>query len=107
MRWVVGRLARVYLSFPTAGRAQLVFETHVPPEITGQSLEVSINGKALAKLGEQELTGSKRHVISVPDELPRKEVNTIEFAMGKALKVEMDRRHLSIVFAYVGLEPLE
>ena len=107
MRWVVGRLARVYLSFPTAGRAQLVFETHVSPEITGQSVEVSINGKALAKLGEQELTGSKRHVISVPDDLPRKKVNTIEFTMGKALKVGIDRRHLSIVFAYVGLEPLE
>ena len=64
-----------------------MFETHVPPEITGQSVEVSINGKALAKLGERELTGSKTHVISVPDDLPRKKVNTIEFTMGKALTV--------------------
>ena len=107
MRWVVGKLARVYLSFPTAGRAQLVFDTYVPPSITGQSVEVSINGKALAKLGEQELTGSKIHAVSVPDDLPRKKVNTIEFTMGKAVKFETDRRQLSILFAYVGLEPLE
>ena len=106
-RWVVGKLARVYLSFPTAGRAQLVFETYVPSAITGQSVEVSINGKALAKLGEQELTGRKMHVISVPDDLPRKKVNTIDFTMGKTVKFETDRRHLSVVFSYVRLEPLE
>ena len=107
MRWVVGNLARVYLSFPTEGRAQLVFDTYVPPTITGQSVAVSINDKALAKLDEQELAGSKRHVISLPDDLPRKKVNTIEFTMGKAVRIATDTRELSIVFTYVGLEPLE
>ncbi len=36
-RWVEGALARAYLSFPTEGRAQLVFDTYIPPWITGQS----------------------------------------------------------------------
>ena len=107
VRWVIGRLARVYLSFPTAGRAQLVFDTYVPPSITGQSVEVSINGQALAKLSEEELAGRKVHVISLPEDLRLKKVNTIDFTMGKAVKVETERRYLSILFAYVGLEPLE
>ena len=107
MRWVVGNLARVHLSFPTEGRAQLVFDTYVPPTITGQSVAVSINGKALARLGEQELAGSGRHVISLPDDLPRRKVNTIEFVMGKTVRIGSDTRELSVIFTYVGLEPLE
>ena len=107
MRWVVGKLARVYLSFPTAGRAQLVFDTYVPPSITGQSMEVSINGRALAKWGGQELVGSKKRAILLPDDLPREKVNTIDFTMSKTVKFETDTRHLSVLFAYVGLEPLE
>ena len=107
MRWVVGNHARVHLSFPTEGRAQLVFDTYVPPTITEQSVEVSINGKSLAKLDEQELAGSRRHVISLPDDLPRKNVNTIEFTMGKTVRIGSDSRELSVVFTYVGLEPLE
>ena len=106
-RWVEGALARAYLSFPTEGRAQLVFDTYVPPTITEQSVEVSINGKSLAKLDEQELAGSRRHVISLPDDLPRKNVNTIEFTMGKTVRIGSDSRELSVVFTYVGLEPLE
>jgi len=106
-RWVEGTLARAYLSFPTEGRAQLVFDTYVPRSITGQSMEVSINNVIIAKLDEQDLAESKRNVISLPHDLPRKKVNTIEFKMGKAVRFETDRRHVSIVFAYVGLEPLE
>jgi hypothetical protein len=107
VRWVLGRRSRVYLSFPTEGSAQLVFDTYVPPSITGQSVEVSINGKVLANLGEQELAGSKRHVIPLPNNIPRKKINTIEFTMAKAVKFETDLRHLSVLFTYVGLEPLK
>ena len=84
-----------------------MFDTYVPPTITEQSVEVSINGKSLAKLDEQELAGSRRHVISLPDDLPRKNVNTIEFTMGKTVRIGSDSRELSVVFTYVGLEPLE
>ena len=107
MRWVVGNHARVHLSFPTEGGAQLRFDTYVPPTIAEQSVAVSINGKSLTKLDEQELAGSRRHVISLPDDLPRKNVNTIEFAMGKTVRIGSDSRELSVVFTYVGLEPLE
>ena len=106
-RWVVGKLARAYLSFPPEGRAQLVFDTYVPPTIPGQSVAVSINGESLAELDEQELAESKRHVISLPDDLPRKTINTIEFVMGKTVRVGTDSRELSVLFTYVGLEPLE
>ena len=47
------------------------------------------------------------HVISLPEDLRLKKVNTIDFTMGKAVKLETERRYLSILFAYVGLEPLE
>ncbi len=106
-RWVEGALARAHLSFPTEGKAQLVFDTDLPPWITGQSMEVSVNDLIVAKLDEQDLAGSKRHVISVPHDLPRRKVNVIEFAMGKAANPGNDNRLLSVVFAYVGLEPLE
>ena len=106
-RWVEGALARAYLSFPTEGRAQLVFDTYIPPWITGQSMEVSVNNLIVAKLDEQDLAGSKRHVTPLPHDLPRRKVNVIEFAMGKAAKFGSDNRLLSVIFAYVGLEPLE
>ena len=107
MRWVNGALARTYLSFPTEGRAQLVFDTYVPTSITGQSMEVSVNNLIVAKLDEQDLAGSKRHVTPLPHDLLRRKVNVIEFAMGKAAKFGNDNRLLSVAFAYVGLEPLE
>ena len=106
-RWVEGALARAYLSFPTEGRAQLVFDTYIPRSITGQSMEVSVNNLIVAKLDEQDLAGSKRHVTPLPHDLPRRKVNAIDFAMGKAAKLGNDNRLLSVVFAYVGLEPLE
>ena len=70
-------------------------------------MEVSINGRELAKWSGQELVGSKKRAILLPDDLPREKVNTIDFTMGKTVKVETDTRHLSVLFAYVGLEPLE
>ena len=106
-RWVEGSLARAYLSFPTEGRAQLAFDTYVPPWMTGQSMEVSVNNRIVAKLDEQDLAGNKRHVIPLPHDLPRGKVNVIEFALGKAVKPENGNRLLSVVFTYVGLEPLE
>ncbi len=106
-RWVEGALARAYLSFPTEGRAQLVFDTYVPPWMTGQSMEVSVNNRIVAKLDEQDMAGGKRHVTPLPHDLPRRKVNVIEFAMGKAARFESGTRLLSVVFAYVGLEPLE
>lgn len=107
VRWVEGTLARVYLSFPTDDKAQLVFHTYVPRWMHGQSVQVSINGKVIAQLGEKDLAGSLTHVIPLPDDIPRKKVNVIEFRMGKAFKREPDVRHLSVLFAYVGLEPLK
>ena len=106
-RWVEGALARAYLSFPTEGRAQLVFDTYVPPWMTGQSMEVSVNNRIVAKLNEQDMAGGKRHVTPLPHDLPRRKVNVIEFAMGKAAKSESGNRLLSVVFTYVGLESLE
>ena len=64
-----------------------MFDTYVPPWITGQSMEVSVNNRIVAKLGEQELAGSKRHVIPLPHDLPRRKVNVIEFAMGKTARI--------------------
>ena len=107
VRWVEGALARAYLSFPTEGRAQLVFDTYVPPSMTGQSMEVSVNNRIVAKLDEQDLAGGKRHVTPLPHDLPRGKVNVIEFAMGKAAKSENGNRLLSVIFTYVGIEPLE
>jgi Sulfatase len=104
-RWVTGTRARVSLSFPTSGRARLVLESYVPPSIPGQSLVVSINGGVIARLDDKALT-ERRHVIPVPADLPRRKVNAIELTMGKAIKVQGDARALSIVFAYIGLEPV-
>jgi hypothetical protein len=103
-RWVTGTRARVFLSFPTSRRVQLVLESYVPPSIPGQSVEISVNGKVIARLDEKALAG-RRHVVPVPADVPRRKINTIELAMSKAIKVEGDARALSIVFAYIGLEP--
>ena len=84
-----------------------MFDTYVPTSITGQSMEVSVNNLIVAKLDEQDLAGSKRHVTPLPHDLPRRKVNVIEFAMGKTVKFGGDNRLLSVAFAYVGLEPLE
>ncbi len=105
-RWVDGKLARVYLSFPTEGRTQLVFNAYVPPTILGQALEVSINDRVMGKLTYEELTLTRRHVIPVPDDVSRKQVNVIEFKMSKAVNSPPDRRHRSIIFSYIGLEAI-
>ena len=104
-RWVMGTRARVMLSFPTSGRARLVLESYVPPSIAGQSLVVSLNGTVIARLDDKALA-QRRHVIPVPADVRRRKVNTIDLAIGRAVNVEGDARALSIVFAYIGLEPV-
>lgn len=106
-RWVEGVLARVYLSFPNEGQAKLVFDTYLPPSISGQSLQVSINDKVLAKLKDTDLAGAVRHEIPIPSTLKRKDINIIEFRMAKAVKFRADGRYLSIIFTYIGVEPVD
>jgi hypothetical protein len=105
VRWVDGKLARVYLSFPTDGPAQLAFECYVPPSIRSQSVRVAVNGSFVAMLEGRDLTASLRHVFPLPDDVPRRKVNVVEFTMAKAVRFETDVRHLSVLFASVGLEP--
>jgi hypothetical protein len=105
-RWVEGELARVYLAFPTKGRVQLTFNSYAPPKIPGQTMEISINRRGIAKLSYEELSEKTRHAIPVPGDLPQKKVNLIEFRMGKAMRFEPDVRYLSIIFNYIGLEPV-
>jgi len=105
-RWVDGTLARVYLSFPSAEKVQLVINSWVPPSIPGQSVEISINGHRLARIEGDALTSKTRHAFPVPDNIGRKNINVIEFRMSKAVKFPTDRRYLSIIFSYIGLEPV-
>ena len=106
-RWIEGTLARVYLSFPAGDKARLVLDSYVPPSIPGQSVEISINERVIARLDDKELAARRRHVIPVPDSVPRKKVNTVELKMGKAVRSQTGSRVFSIVVIYIGLEPVE
>lgn len=107
VRWIEGQLARVYLSFPSGDMARLVLDSYVPPSIRGQSVEISINERIIATLDDTKLAAGTRHAIPVPDDVPRRKINTVELKMGKAVQLDGDRRNLSMVVAYVGLEPVE
>lgn len=104
VRWVDGTQAGVLLLPPQTGSLALVFETYVPPNLSGQWLEVRVQDRAVATLDENELK-KQRHVISLNDDLPRDQVLEIEFTLGKSFKPERDSRHLSILFKYIGLVP--
>ncbi len=96
-RWVTGTEARVFLSFPDGGKAQLALRAYVPPSIPGQSVKVSLNGHLLGELESRALASGMRLVMPVPDAVPRKKVNTIELQMAKAVKVPGDKRELAMV----------
>ncbi len=105
VRWVDGTIAGVELLAPRAGSLALVLEAYVPPNITGQWLEITVQGRVVARLDETELK-ERRHIITLGDEVPRDEVLEIEFTLGKSFKPERDSRHLSILFSYIGLVPI-
>lgn len=104
MRWVDGKLAGVMLEPPGEGSMALVFESYVPPAITGQWVEVFVAGKFIARLEEEDLK-RQRHIISIPHDIPRTELMELEFKMGKTHQFGEDLRQLSVMFAYIGLEP--
>jgi len=106
-RWVTGTRARVFLSFPATRAARLVLESFVPGEIAGQSVKVSVNDQVIAQLDEGTLAGARRHVVPVPESVPRRPINTIELEMARAVRFKNDARELSMVVAYIGLEPAE
>lgn len=106
-RWITGTHARVFLSFPTSRRARFVLESYVPSDISGQSAEISVNDRVIALLDERTLAATTRHVVLVPENVPRRAVNTIDVKMAKAVRLKTDARELSMVVAYIGLEPAE
>ena len=106
MRWVDGKQAKVVLSPPTQGPVSLVFESYVPPSITGQWIEISVGGRFIARLNGETLK-EKRHVITLPDDLPRTQVMDIAFSMGETISPGKDKRQLSVLFAYIGLVPVD
>jgi hypothetical protein len=103
-RWVTSARARVSLAFPVAGPASLVLESYVPPSIPGQTVTVAINGRVIATLDKTAMSGL-RHVIPIPDDLSRRPVNTIDLTPARTVTVAGDGRQLSMVLAYIGLEP--
>lgn len=104
MRWVEGTRAGVALLRPEADPLALVLEIHVPAQLSGQWLEVTIQGRSVARLDDTDLA-ENRHIIWLDEEIPDDEVLNIEFELGKSFKPENDHRDLSILFRYVGLVP--
>ena len=104
VRWVDGTQARVFLAPPSHGSVALVFDSFVPASIGGQWMEISVGGRVIAKLDAKELQG-RRHIVSLPEDLPSTQVLAIEFTLGKTLSSKKDPRRLSILFSYIGLVP--
>ncbi len=89
---------------PEAGSLALVLEAYVPPDLTGQWLEVTLQGNTIARLDATDLK-KRRHIITLGDDVPRGEALEVGFTLGKTFKPERDSRHLSILFSYIGLVP--
>jgi len=104
VRWVDGTKAWVFLMPPQQTPVALVFESYVPPNIEGQWMEVSVEGKVIARLDEDELRES-RHTVPLTDDLLDTDVMEIEFTLGKTMSPENDSRKLSVLFRYIGLVP--
>jgi len=102
-RWVDGTNAKVLLSPPPRAPMALVFESYVPESIDGQWMEISVEGKVIARLDETALREG-HHVIPLADRLTRAKVLTIEFTMGKTLDSAKETRDLSVLFTYIGLK---
>jgi hypothetical protein len=106
VRWVDGTTARVFLSPPGQDSISLIFKSYVPPSISGQLMEISINGRVIAKLDEETLKGN-RHAVPIPGDLLPAEEFDIEFKMAGTTSTPQDPRLLSVLFSYIGLEPAE
>ena len=102
VRWVDGTRALVDLSPPTTGPVNLEFESYIPEAISGQSMEVRINGRSLATLDQRALSEGQ-HSLPLPDDIPRGKVLEIEFNMAKTVQTGDDLRQLSVLFSYIGL----
>lgn len=105
VRWVDGKQARVVLEPPGTASMVLVFECYVPENITGQSIKITINGRVVGSLNEEQLKAN-RHVIPIPDDMPVNDWMDIRFDMGRSLQSGEDVRELSVLFWYVGLQPV-
>ncbi|MCW8926766.1 MAG: hypothetical protein OQJ84_10930, partial [Xanthomonadales bacterium] len=105
VRWVDGTSAGVQLLAPKADSLALVLETYVPPNLSGQWLEITVQGRVVARL-EGETLRKNRHLIELDDDVPRGQVLDIGFTLGESFKPERDSRQLSILFRYVGLVPM-
>jgi hypothetical protein len=103
-RWVDGKQARVFLEAPGEGSMALVFDCFVPAGIDAQWIEVSVAGRLIGRL-EEEVLQKARHVMPLPDDIPRTELIEIQFKMGKSRQFGEDLRQLSVMFSYIGLEP--
>ncbi len=106
VRWVDGTTARVFLSPPGQDSIRLVFESYVPPSISDQLMEISINGRVIAKLDEETLKGN-RHTLPIPVDLLTAEEFDVEFKMARSMSAPQDTRLLSVLFSYIGLESAE
>ena len=105
-RWVLGTRARVRLSRPTDGPTRFVLECYVPPPISaGQTVAVSVNGTVVATIDDRALDEKRRHAVPIPDAVSRRGVNTIDLEMGRALPWGAQPGPVSMVVAYIGLEP--
>lgn len=80
-----------------------MFKSHVPPTISDQQMEVSINGRTLVKLSGEALK-SDRHTVPIPADLLPAEEYDIVFKMTKTMSTPQDPRLLSALFIYIGLE---
>jgi len=103
IRWVDGEQALIWLSPPSTGLVDLVFESYVPRSITGQSMKIRVGGVMVDTLDDKELDNGQ-HRVPLPDNLPREQLLEIEFTMGKTVNTGNDLRRLSILFSYIGLE---
>ncbi len=106
VRWVDGTTARVLLSPPGQDSISLVFNSYVLPSLNDQRVEISINGRVIAELGEEALK-KNRHVVPVPDDLLPAEEFNIAFEMARTISTAQDPRLLSVLFSYIGLESAE
>lgn len=102
VRWVDGDQARVFLSPPLSGPVNLEFDSYVPSEITGQSMEIRVNGTKVVTLDQMALS-ENQHRVPLPAILPREQLLEIEFTMKKTMFTGDDMRQLSVLFSYIGL----
>ena len=75
---------------------------YIPQAITGQSMEIRINGRVLATLDHLALREGQ-HSLPLPGDIPRGQLLEIEFNMARTVQMGDDLRELSVLFSYIGL----